>query len=112
MRRSATSGAVVRCSRWPDAARSGADTAANATLVTARRPSRRTRDLAGSLCRGRDPGPEGAALLAGLHRDVIVMTRASLPDSLSDYGAIASRPERFQLLWHNGEVAFWKVVRK
>ena len=69
------------------------------------------RDLAGSLCRGRDPGPAGAALLAGIHRDVIVMVRAGAPDSLSDHGAVAARPERFELLWRNGAVAFWKVRR-
>jgi hypothetical protein len=67
------------------------------------------RDLAGSLCRGRDPGPLGAALLASFPRDVIVMVRAGAPDSLSDHGAVASRPERFAPLWRNAEVAFWKV---
>jgi hypothetical protein len=67
------------------------------------------RDLAGALCRGREPGPRGAALLAGLHREVIVMSRADAPDSLSDHGALAARPERFQPLWRNAEVAFWRV---
>ena len=38
------------------------------------------------------------------------MTRASLPDSLSDHGAVGSRPDRFERLWQNGEVAFWKVL--
>jgi hypothetical protein len=69
------------------------------------------RELAGALCRGREPGPAGAALLAGLHRDVIVMTRSDAPDSLSDMNRVAARPERFQLLWRNDAVAFWKVIR-
>ncbi len=67
------------------------------------------RDLAGSLCRGRDPGPAGMALLRSLTRPVIVMRRASMPDSLADDGRIAARPDRYEPLWHNAEVSFWKV---
>ncbi len=72
---------------------------------------RARRDLAGSLCRGLDPGPSGAALLAGFPREVIVMTRAGMPDSLSDHGRVAARPERFEPLWHDAEIAFWRVRR-
>ncbi len=70
------------------------------------------RELAGALCRGREPGSRGAALLAefaGLRREVIVMTRADAPDSSSDHGAIAARPDRFQPLYVNADVAFWRV---
>jgi hypothetical protein len=67
------------------------------------------RDLASAFCRGREPGPRGAALLARLHREIIVMTRADAPDSASDHGAIAARPERFEPLWRNSGVAFWRV---
>lgn len=68
------------------------------------------RELALALCRGREPGAAGAALLASLKREVIVMTRANAPDSLGDAAALAARPERFERLWSNGEVAFWKVL--
>jgi hypothetical protein len=67
------------------------------------------RELAGALCRGRDPRSGGARLLAGLRREVIVMTRANAPDSLSDHGAVAARPGRFEPLWHNAEVGLWRV---
>ena len=67
------------------------------------------RDLAGSLCRGRDPGPDGMALLRSLRREVIVMVRTDAPDSSSDHGLVAARPERFRPIWSNAGVSFWRV---
>ncbi len=67
------------------------------------------RELVGALCRGREPGVAGAQLLRGLGREVIVMTRSGAPDSLADHGLLAARPERFEKLWRNESIAFWRV---
>lgn len=69
------------------------------------------RALVGALCRGREPGGAGAALLAGLHREVIVVTRAGAADSLSDGGRIAAQPRRYERLWQNDAMTFWRLER-
>lgn len=67
------------------------------------------RSLVTSLCRGEDPQGVAAQLLAQETRDVIVVARSATGDSLSRPAALAARPERFELLWANPAIAFFRV---
>ncbi|MFN8587797.1 MAG: hypothetical protein U0704_08320 [Candidatus Eisenbacteria bacterium] len=67
------------------------------------------RELVSSLALGREPQGAGAALLASAKREVVLVARAGAPDSLVDVAAIEARPERFEKLWGNSAMTFYRV---
>ena len=60
------------------------------------------------LCLGRDPSGEGLVLLRSLSRDVVVVSRTSVPDSLRGGERLAARPERFRPLFRNEAMSFYR----
>ncbi len=69
------------------------------------------RDLVSALALGRDPEGGAFVLLSSAKREVVLVTRADAPDSVLSVAAIAARPERFERLWGNGAMTFWRVRR-
>lgn len=69
------------------------------------------RDLVSSLALGRDPEGAAAALLAATKREVVLVARADAADSLVSEATIAARPERFEKLWGNSAMTFYRVRR-
>ncbi|MBI5171089.1 MAG: hypothetical protein HZA61_16505 [Candidatus Eisenbacteria bacterium] len=69
------------------------------------------RDLVSALALGRDPEGAAATLLASTKRAVVLVTRAGAPDSIVSVTAVAARPERFERLWGNSAMTFWRVRR-
>ena len=50
-------------------------------------------------------------LLSSAKHEVVLVTRADAPDSVVSVAAIAARPERFERLWGNTAMTFWRVRR-
>ena len=66
------------------------------------------RALVTALVHGQDPVGRAAELLAEEQREVIVMVRSAAPVALGDPAALATRPDRFELLWANKAIAFFR----
>lgn len=69
------------------------------------------RDLVSALALGRDPEDAAAMLLSSAKRQIVLVTRADAPDSVVNAAAVAARPERFERLWGNSAMTFWRVRR-
>ncbi|MCC6652673.1 MAG: hypothetical protein IT348_16090 [Candidatus Eisenbacteria bacterium] len=69
------------------------------------------RALVSELALGRDPAGAAAALLAAQQREVVLVARAGAPDSIVSRAAIEARPDRFEPLWSNEAMAFYRVRR-
>lgn len=67
------------------------------------------RALVSALALGRDPSGDAAVLLAAQRREVIVVARADAPDSLVSPAALNARPERFERLWGNSAMSFYRL---
>ncbi|MEO5989624.1 MAG: hypothetical protein ABIU54_10415, partial [Candidatus Eisenbacteria bacterium] len=61
-----------------------------------------------ALCQGVEPSGEGRALLATMSRPMLVVARAAAADSLSGWNRLPMHPERFQPVFRNDEMAFYR----
>lgn len=69
------------------------------------------RDLVSALALGRDPEGAASMLLSSAKREIVLVTRADAPDSVVNAAAVAARSERFERLWGNTAMTFWRVRR-
>jgi len=61
-----------------------------------------------ALCRAEEPSPAARAWLTALARPLLVVSRATAPDSLSGWDRLPMHPERFQPVFRNAELAFYR----
>lgn len=66
------------------------------------------RETVRALCRGQEPSSAGRAWLATMARPMLIVARAASPDSLSGWDLLPMRPERFQPVFRNSEMAFYR----